>query len=460
MQSETIARIFAGQQQFFKSGATKSNAFRKQQLKKLLKIIKANEQLVLDALHKDLRKPVFEAYATELGPVYKEIKYILKYLRQWMQPVRVSTPFVFFPSSSKIYKDALGVTLIIGPWNYPFNLIIMPLIAAIAGGNTCIIKPSEFSTHTSTIIKKIITQNFDENYLAVLEGNGQEILPPLIENCPLNHIFYTGSTHVGKKIMEMAAKQLCPVTLELGGKSPCIIDKDANLKHAAKKIAWSKFVNAGQTCVAPDYILVHETIKENFIEEIKKVLLKMYGEAPQSSPDYSRIINEQRFDKLIGYLQKGNILLGGQFDVSDKFIAPTIIENISLQDALMQEEIFGPILPIITFKKLEETLRVIESSPSPLALYVYTNDKKTEKFFIDNVKFGGGCINNSLIHLGNPDLPFGGVGYSGMGQYHGKYGFDIFTRAKSVLKSATWFDVSLWYAPYKNNIKWLKRFFK
>jgi aldehyde dehydrogenase (NAD+) len=405
-----------------------------------------------------LHKPAFEAYATELGPIYKEIKYLLKHLHQWMQPVRVGTPFVFFPSKSIIYNDPLGVILIIAPWNYPFNLIVAPLIAAIAGGNTCILKPSEFSIHTSAVIKKIITENFNENYIAVMEGKGEEVLPPLIEIYPLNHIFYTGSTEVGKKIMRMAAKNLIPVTLELGGKSPCIIDKTAHIKYAAKKIAWSKFMNAGQTCVAPDYILIHENVKEVFILEIKEVLLKMYGENPQQSKDYSRIINE-RFDTLAGYLQQGDILLGGQTDVAAKFIAPTVIENISMDDPIMQEEIFGPILPLMTFKTIEETLPVIESSPYPLALYIYTSDKKTEKFFIENVRFGGGCINNGLIHLGNPDLPFGGVGYSGTGQYHGKYGFDIFTRPKSILKSPTWFDIPLWYAPYKNNIRWLKKIF-
>ena len=458
--SELVKRIYAAQQAFFRSGATKPYAFRKKQLLNLMEAIKKNEDLITEALYKDLRKPSFEAFGTEIGPTYAEIKHTLKGLRQWMQPQKVETPLLFFPSSSTIIPDPLGIILTIGPWNYPFLLMITPLISAIAGGNTAILKPSDEAIHTGNAIHQIIQETFEESYIAVIQFPGPQVGSEMIEKYHFDHIFFTGSVRVGKLIMEMAAKHLSPVTLELGGKSPCIIDKDVNLDFAARKVAWSKLINAGQTCVAPDYLLVHEQVKEVFLEKLKSAFQKMLGDQPQLSPDFGRMINKKRFQAVSKYLSEGKIVHGGESDEADLYIAPTILEGVKITDAVMQEEIFGPVLPVITYSRNEEVLDWIEKNPYPLALYVFTSNRSTEKFFMEKVRFGGGCINNAVIHLGNPDIPFGGVGTSGIGQYHGKQGFDTFTRPKSIMKTPTWFDAPLWYAPYKNHVKWIKLLFK
>lgn len=455
-----IDRVYHAQQAFFRTGATRPFAFRKKKLQQLLTAIEKNEELIIEALYKDLRKSSFEAFGTEIGPVYKEIQHTLRGLRQWMQPQKVETPLLFFPSSSIIIPDPLGVVLAIGPWNYPFLLIIAPLVSAIAGGNTVILKPSDESIHTSSAIEKMIRETFDESYIAVIQCTGPEVGSEMIEKYHFDHIFFTGSVRVGKLIMGMAAGHLSPVTLELGGKSPCIVDKDVNLDYAARKIAWSKLMNAGQTCVAPDYLLVHEDIKEVFIEKLKKAFDQMLGDQPQNSPDFGRMINKKRFQAVKSYLKEGSIIYGGETNEEDLYIAPTILESVKISDKVMEEEIFGPVLPVITYRNKEEVLEWIEKNPYPLALYVFTSNRSTEKFYMEQVRFGGGCINNAIVHLGNPDIPFGGVGTSGMGQYHGKQGFDTFTRPKSIMKSPTWFDVPLWYAPYKNNVKWIKKIFK
>lgn len=455
-----IKRIYQKQQAFFASGATRPYAFRKEQLKKLHALIKAWEPRILEALKQDFRKPEFETYGTEIGPLYTEIKHTLAHLRSWMKPVQVKTPLPFLPSSSWTYADPLGITLIISPWNYPFLLMIHPLVSAIAGGNTMVLKPSEIAPHTAQLIADLIEENFDEEYIAVVMGDGLEIGNELLTNYHFDHVFFTGSVPVGKKIMEMASKHLSPVTLELGGKSPCIIEADVNISFAAKKVAWGKFVNAGQTCVAPDYLLVHSSVKDKFIQELKSVIQKMYGDDPKISPDYARVISDKRFNTLITYLDNGKIVLGGQVDATERYIAPTLIDDVKAEDAIMQDEIFGPILPIISYENREEVLSWISKSPFPLSLYVFSSDKKNADYYIDNVRFGGGCVNNTLIHLGNPDLPFGGVGTSGIGQYHGELGFRAFSRTKSVLKSPTWFDVPLWYAPYKDHLKWIKKIFR
>lgn len=455
-----IDRVYHAQQAFFRTGATRPFAFRKKKLQQLLTAIEKNEERIIEALYKDLRKSSFEAFGTEIGPVYKEIQHTLRGLRQWMQPQKVETPLLFFPSSSIIIPDPLGVVLAIGPWNYPFLLIIAPLVSAIAGGNTVILKPSDESIHTSSAIEKMIRETFDESYIAVIQCTGPEVGSEMIEKYHFDHIFFTGSVRVGKLIMGMAAGHLSPVTLELGGKSPCIVDKDVNLDYAARKIAWSKLMNAGQTCVAPDYLLVHEDIKEVFIEKLKKAFDQMLGDQPQNSPDFGRMINKKRFQAVKSYLKEGSIIYGGETNEEDLYIAPTILESVKISDKVMEEEIFGPVLPVITYRNKEEVLEWIEKNPYPLALYVFTSNRSTEKFYMEQVRFGGGCINNAIVHLGNPDIPFGGVGTSGMGQYHGKQGFDTFTRPKSIMKSPTWFDVPLWYAPYKNNVKWIKKIFK
>lgn len=455
-----ISGTFRAQQDFFRSGATRPYAFRKAQLLRLLKSIQDNEQLISQALYKDLRKSEFEAYGSEIGILYKEIRHTLRHLKEWMESRRVATPMLFFPSSSRIVPDPLGTVLIIGPWNYPFLLAMNPLVSAIAGGNTAFVKPSEQAPHTAEIVEKIINECFDPSFVAVFQGPGHIVAPAIIEENRFDHIFFTGNITIGKRIMEMATAHLTPVTLELGGKSPCIIDREANLDHAARKVAWSKIFNAGQTCVAPDYLLVHADVKDLFLVKLKAAFVRMLGDDPQKSPDYGRLINRKRFDAVAGYLKEGQVVFGGQTDPDDLYIAPTILDGVSIHDKVMQEEIFGPVLPVITYQHREEVLDWIERNPYPLALYLFTSSRESERFYVQNVRFGGGCINNGIIHLGNPDLPFGGVGASGMGQYHGKHGFDVFTRPKSILRTPTWFDVPLWYAPYGNNLKWVKMFFR
>lgn len=455
-----VERVYQKQKAFFHSGATRSYQFRKEQLKKLSAALKKYEEEAILALKKDFQKSGFEAYGTELGPLYTELKHTLRDLRNWMRPEKVGTPLPFLPSSSWLYPDPLGNTLIISPWNYPFLLMFRPVISSIAGGNTMILKPSEISAHTAVLITRIIEENFDESYIAVINGDGEMAGNILVGNYHFDHVFFTGSMQVGRKIMEMAATHLSPVTLELGGKSPCIVDKHANIEFAAKKVVWSKLVNAGQTCVAPDYLLVHEDIREQFIAAIKKWITTMYGEDPKQSPDYPRMISDRRYQAVSRYLQEGEIIFGGQTDASQRYIAPTLITNISKDNLVMKEEIFGPVLPVISYRDDKEVMEWIDHNPYPLALYIYTNNKKVADFYIENVRFGGGCVNNGLVHLGNPELPFGGVGTSGIGQYHGEHGFNTFSRVKSVMKTPTWFDAPLMYPPYKDNLKWLRRIFK
>lgn len=455
--SDRINEIYKKQQFYFATGATKSIPFRKAQLKILRDAIIQNEKNITEALSKDFSKPHFEAYTTEIGPLLSEIRLVLANLDKWTKPKRVATPFPFFPSSSKIYRDPLGITLIVSPWNYPFMLLMQPLISAIAGGNTMFVKPSEIAAHTASIITSILKNNFDESYIAVLEGDGYEVGKALIENHHFDHIFFTGSVNVGKKVMEMASKHLSPVTLELGGKSPCIIDKDASIDFAAKKVAWSKWLNVGQTCVAPDYVLVHESIKNKFLQKLAENITKMYGDNPALSIDYGRIISDARFNALEKFLHQGDIVVGGQTDAASRYIAPTVITNVGKNDLLMQEEIFGPILPVISYSTNREVLDWITLHPNPLALYIYTEKKEVEDFFIQNVRFGGGCVNNGIVHLANSNLPFGGVGNSGVGQYHGIFGFETFTRQKAILKTPSWFDMPIIYPPYKNNVRWIKK---
>lgn len=457
---DRIHAVYQSQKAFFDSGKTKEHAFRKSQLEKLRDAVQKHEQDIYDAMFRDFRKSAFETYGTEIGPVLTDIRHMLKNLKGWMKPERVGTPLPFLPSASWIERDPLGITLIISPWNYPFLLMMRPLISAISGGNTMILKPSEISFHTSQVITKIITENFPEEYIAVFEGDGAMVVKELLSNHHFDHVFFTGSTFVGRQIMKMAAEHLSPVTLELGGKSPCIVDKNVNIEFAAKKIAWGKLINAGQTCVAPDYVLVHEDIKDVFLEKLKIQISKMYGEDASKSPDYPRIISDRRFDALTRFLQDGKIIYGGDTNKEDRFFAPTILEQVKDSDNVMQEEIFGPVLPVITYKNDHEAIEWIEKNPYPLALYMFTNNKKTASTFIRKIRFGGGCVNNTIIHLGNPELPFGGVGGSGIGQYHGRHGFDTFTRQKSMVYTPTWLDAPLWYAPYKNNLKWIKKIFR
>ena len=453
-------RLFQAQQAYFRSGATRPIAFRKQMLKRLRQTVERREKDISAALYNDLRKSEFEAFASEIGVFYQEVRHTLRNLSDWMAPQRVATPLIFFPSSSRIMRDPLGQVLIMGPWNYPFLLMMHPLVSAIAGGNTAFLKPSEQAPHTAAIVEEIVRETFEEEFVAVFQGHGHIVGPGLMERFHFDHVFFTGNPTVGRSIMELAARQLTPVTLELGGKSPCIVDASADLAQAARKIAWSKLFNAGQTCVAPDYVLVHADVRDAFLEKLKAAFTSMTGADARQAPDFGRIINRKRFDAVSRYLTSGRIAYGGQTDADDLFIAPTILTDIDPNDPVMQEEIFGPVLPMITWRDRSEVLDWIERNPYPLALYVFARSREAEDFFINHVRFGGGCVNNGIIHVGNPDLPFGGVGPSGIGQYHGKSGFDTFTRPKSVLRSPTWFDVPLWYPPYKDHLKWVKLLFR
>ena len=451
---------FGQMQEYFFSGVTAAYAFRKEQLQTLKKAIEKYEHQIMKALFKDLHKSQEEAFTTEIGFVYAEISHTLKHLKSWMSKSAVGTPLFLFPSSSAIIREPLGVCLIIAPWNYPFQLVIAPLIGAIAGGNCVVLKPSEMAVSTAVVIDEMITEFFDKKYISVAEGDGAVVVPELMNGNRFDHIFFTGSIPVGREIAKMAAEKLVPVTLELGGKSPCIIDEDADINVAAKRVVWGKFTNAGQTCVAPDYVLVHEKNKDELVDKMQKSIHDFYGAEPIKSADYGRIINVKRLDKLKSYLSQGTVITGGDMQESELYFSPTLMQNISPEAPLMKEEIFGPILPVITFKEPSEVLAVIHQNPHPLSLYYFGNNKKNEDYFVNNVQFGGGCINNTLVHLANADLPFGGVGNSGVGAYHGKFSFETFTRAKAILKTATWMDPPVKYPPYKGKLKFFKWFFR
>ena len=451
MDIKKIDNIFNAQRTYFDNGNTKSYDFRIKQLKKLKSVIKKNENEILEALHLDMHKPKFESFISEIGIIYEEISFVINNLYDWMQPKSVSTPIALQVSSSKIYTEPLGVVLIIGPWNYPFQLLIAPLIGAIAAGNCSILKPSDNTKHTALITEKIVKETFEENYIAVIQGAGSLVGPLLIEKYRFDHIFFTGSAGVGKQIMRMASEHLSPVTLELGGKSPAIVDKNVNISVAAKRLVWGKFFNAGQTCVCPDYLLIHESVKNEFVAKMIHYIKEFYGDNPLNSNDYTHIVNEKRFNVLISYLKDTTIIHGGKHSIESLCIEPTLVENVSFDHPMMKEEIFGPILPIITFKNIEEIIPIIRKNRYPLACYIFTKNKKSEEFVLQNIEFGGGCVNNTLAHLANPELPFGGVGFSGIGNYHGKNSYDVFSHQKSMLNTYTFIDPSLRYPPYKSS---------
>ncbi|MDI1355671.1 MAG: aldehyde dehydrogenase [bacterium] len=461
METERIERMMRGQRLFFDEGNTKPFDFRIIQLKKLKESVKRHETEILAALRADFHKPNLEAFVTEIGVVYEEINYAIKHLADWMTPQQADTPLALQPSSSKIVSEPLGLVLIIAPWNYPFQLLISPLIGAISAGNCCLLKPSAKTAQTALVIGKIMGETFEENYIAVVQGPGSMVGPLLIEKYRFDHIFFSGSTDVGKQIMKMAAEHLTPVTLELGGKSPAIVDKGSDLDLAAKRLVWAKFLNAGQTCVSPDYLLAHASVKEELVKKMVYYIGKFYGEEPIKSKDFTHIVNEKRFSILTNYLKNVHILHGGKFERETLCIEPTLVDGVSEDHALLQEEIFGPIFPVFTFNELEEVLSFIRKRRYPLALYAFTSNKKTEDFLIDQVEFGGGCINNALVHLANSNLPFGGVGQSGMGNYHGKHSFDTFSHKKSIVKSKTYFDLAIKYPPFSaKKEKWLRYFFR
>ncbi|MGA9377251.1 MAG: aldehyde dehydrogenase, partial [Phormidium sp.] len=429
-------------------------AFRLTQLKNLKQAVLDNKDEIIDALKADLKKPTFESYLTEIG-VIKEIDYAIKNLKKWSKPKKVATPLEQLPGSAFIYPEPLGLVLIIAPWNYPFYLTISPLVGAIAAGNCTIVKPSEISPHTSSIITKICQQTFDPAYVSVVEG-GIETSQQLLQQ-KFDHIFFTGGTAIGKIVMEAAAKNLTPVTLELGGKSPCIIDSDINIEYTARRITWGKFINAGQTCIAPDYLLVNQAIKKPLLDSIKNSLQEFYGDDPETSPDFGRIINQKQFNRLAELLKSGEIIVGGKTNPETCYIAPTLIDNVSLDAPIMQEEIFGPILPIIEYNHLEEAISLVNNQPKPLALYFFSKNQEYQQQILQKTSSGGVCLNDTIMHIGVTELPFGGVGNSGIGSYHGKASFDAFSHQKSVLKKSFLVDIKLRYAPYLGKLDLLKK---
>ncbi|MFV1884758.1 MAG: aldehyde dehydrogenase [Balneola sp.] len=452
------AELLKQQKENFLSGTTKPLSFRKEQLKKLKTLLKENEAALMDAVHMDFKKSPFETFGTEIGLVIGEINYALKNLDDWVSPEKVPTTIVNFPSENFILKEPYGSVLIIAPWNYPVQLSLLPLVGALAAGNTAIIKPSELTPYTSVTISDLIALYFPSDIVTVCEG-GVETSEALL-NLDFDYIFFTGSTQVGKIIMQSAAARLIPVTLELGGKTPCIVDETADLEVSAKRIAWGKFVNAGQTCVAPDYLLVHPSIKTAFLEELKKAVTSLYGDDPEQSEDYPRIINENHFDRISSFLNNGKLVFGGQTNVATNYVAPTILDEITWNDPIMKDEIFGPILPVLTYNDLRDAVSQIRKAPRPLALYLFTTNEEAEKYILENVSFGGGAINDTIAHLGNHHLSFGGVGTSGFGSYHGKASFDSFSHQKSIMKKNFLVDIPIRYAPYDGKMKWLKTIFR
>lgn len=446
------------QEEFLKKGNLLSIDYRIEQLNLLKKGIQSLENEIIEALHLDFGKSEFEAYSSEVGFIYQDINETIKNIKKWAKPQRMSTALSLFPSSAKIYSQAYGRVLIIAPWNYPFQLLIAPLVAAISAGNAALLKPSELTPKVSAVLKKLIENTFKPEFVAIVEGEGGEIVPNAIENYRPDLIFFTGSTVVGRIISQQAAKYLIPCVLELGGKSPCIIDQSADLKVAVKRIAFGKCINAGQTCVAPDYFIVHDSIKKSFIEEYQKTVSEFYAGDAFESSDFTQIVNERHFERLERLLQNTNILTGGRVNREKRKIEPTLVDG-DLNHPIMQEEIFGPISPVFTFTKESEIYDLIEKNKNPLSLYLFTKDSDLEKNIIERVSFGGGCINNTLMHLVDPKLPFGGIGNSGQGAYHGKAGFDAFSHKKSVVKTATWFDLKQKYPPYtEGSLKLIKKF--
>jgi aldehyde dehydrogenase (NAD+) len=442
--------------QHFITGITKPYAFRKEQLVTLKTSILKHEQDLYDALRFDLNKSPEESWVTEIGMVMAELNAALKNLRSWMEPEKVTTNLLNLPSGSKILKEPLGIVLIIGPWNYPFQLLINPLIGAIAAGNCVVLKPSEFAPATDAVMKKIIEEVFPREYILYVQGDGVTVIPEMMNNFTFDHVFYTGSTGVGKIIYKMAAERLVPVTLELGGKSPCVVESDANIKVAGRRIAMTKFSNAGQMCVAPDYVLVHESAQEKLLAAIKESIEKFFTDKPEESYNYGKIINERQFNRIVNYLSNGKIVHGGRTNKETLFIEPTILTDVPPDAQVMKDEIFGPVLPIISFKTSAEAKAVIDKHPNPLSFYIYTSSSKKEKEWLEAVPAGGSCVNNSSWHLTNHHLPFGGRGFSGTGCYHGKYSFETFSHKKAVMKTPTWFDPNIKYPPFKGKLKLFK----
>ena len=447
------------QREFFKKGQTLSIDFRLNYLKKLKETIIRKQKDIATALKLDLGKSETEAYMCEVGLSISEISYFIKNLKKFAKDKVVQTPITNFHSKSIIKSVPYGNVLIISPWNYPFLLSIEPLVNAIAAGNTVILKPSAYSPYTSKIVKEIVDEVFEDGYVAVVTGGREENKALL--SMKFDYIFFTGSQNVGKEVLKSASQNLIPTTLELGGKSPCIVDGTADIKLSAKRIVFGKFLNCGQTCVAPDYVYCHSKVKDELLSEIKKQIQLQFGKNSLDNENYGKIINEKHFNRLLSLIEESKTLIGGKSSFEKLKIEPTILNNITWEDKVMQEEIFGPILPILTFENLNEVIDVIEQKPHPLALYIFSKNKKNIEKITQQCRYGGGCVNDVVVHLATPEMPFGGVGHSGMGSYHGKFGFDTFSHKKSILDKKIWFDLPLRYQPYNSLcLKLLKLFLK
>lgn len=453
---EGIRKIIENQRTFIKENNLKEYKFRIKSLKLLKKNIEKYEKKIYQALYADLGKSAEEAFLTEYNIVIDEIEYLIKKLKELMQPRSVKTPIVTFKSKGEIYFEPFGHILIISPWNYPFHLTFLPLAGAIAAGNVVLVKPSELSVNTSNLIESIIKETFLTEHVSVIQGGVAETT--FILEQKFDYIFFTGSTQVGKIVMKAAAEYLTPTTLELGGKSPVIVCKDSDIEITARRIVWGKFTNSGQTCVAPDYLYVHKEIKEKLMKNIIKSIRDFYGEYPKKSNDYGRIISEKHLVRLVEFLSDGRLLFGGNYDLKERYLGPSILELDGWDHPVMKEEIFGPILPVLEFENINEVIQVINENPKPLALYLFTKNKREINQILQEVSFGGGCINDTMIHLASNELPFGGVGESGMGQYHGKYSFETFSHQKSILNKSFKPDFDLRYPPYGKNIGKLKKF--
>ncbi len=453
-----IKALLTQQRRFYCKGITRKLDFRIEQLNRLHAAVKKKEPVILEALRNDLNKSEFEGYLTEIGLIYDEIKHAARRLPRWARPQKVPTPFYHFWSRSRIYSEPYGVCLIIAPWNYPFQLAISPLIGAMAAGNCAVVKPSELAPQTSRVITELIHDTFEPEYIAAVAG-GIDVSQALLAE-PFDYLFFTGSVAVGKHIMAAAANHLTPVTLELGGKSPCIVDHDAPLAVTARRIVAGKFVNAGQTCVAPDYLFVHQSIKDDLLRQIETTLIDFYGPRPMENQEYPKIINARHFARLQNLLNGCKVRFGGEMDPERLSMAPTVIEDVQWQDPIMQEEIFGPLLPVLTFETLSQVIAAVNAQPKPLALYYFSQNRARQQRMVRSIPFGGGCINDTLLHVASPYLPFGGVGPSGMGHYHGKASFDTFSHQKSILNKSFRFDMPLRYPPYKNKISLLRRMFR
>lgn len=455
-----ISDVVKMQKEFYFKGDTRNIDFRISMLKKLKEIVKNNENEIMEAINKDFGKSNFEVYMTEIGMFYEEVNMHIKKVSKWVKKEKRKTPISHFPAKSFICKDPYGVALIIGPFNYPFSLVFQPLVGAISAGNCVVIKPSEQTKNLAILIEKLINDNFNKEFIHVVNPlGGKEVVEDLLEQ-PFDKIFFTGSVRVGKIIMEKAAKRLIPVTLELGGKSPCIVDKDANLEMAAKRLVWGKFLNAGQTCVAPDYLFVNKEVKDRFLKLLVKEIKIQFGENPKDNKDFTRLINEGTVERLQSYVNEKNIYYGGQYSVNDKFFAPTILDNIKFDDEIMKWEIFGPILPVIEFESLEDTVNYININEKPLALYYFSESNKKIDYILNATTAGGVTINDTIIHVSSSYIPFGGVGNSGMGAYHGKASFDVFTHFKSVMKRSTFMELPVRFAPYGDKLKYIKKLMK